>query len=234
MNKHLFVSATKGNGEDTAFKRWTSLVNLNGVDNIEFKQFTNNTKGLSQLYNEIIEKNKSKFDYIHFIHDDAFVYDNINYVIKEIEDSDYDISGVVGAGAIVIGYPSGWYDLALKSGKYNMISGHIEHKHMVTGLSQELIFGNQRFNSKAVVIDGVYMCVRMKNIGDWKFNEHYTFHHYDIASCIDAVRKCLKVGVVNLHLRHELQPKPLTIIDPVWIESDRIFRQEYGEQTLIW
>lgn len=229
MTKHLFISATKGNDEDTAFKHWTSLVNLNGVGNIEFKQFTNNTKGLSQLYNEIIEENKSEFDYIHFIHDDAFVYDNVNYIIKEIEDSNYDISGVAGAGAIVISYPSGWYELALKSGRLDLIVGHIEHKHMDTGRTEELNFSNTNFNRKTVIVDGVYMCVRMKNIGNWKFNEHYTFHHYDIASCIDAVRKGLKVGVVNLHLRHELQPKPLIIVDPVWIESDRIFRQEYGE-----
>lgn len=231
MNKHLFVSATKGNGEDTVFKRWISLVNLNSIENIEFKQFTNNTKGLSQLYNEIIEENKSEFDYIHFIHDDAFVYDNVNYIIKEIEDSDYDISGVAGAGAIVVSYPSGWYDLALKSGRLDLIVGHIEHKHMDTGRTEELNFSNTKFNHRTVVIDGVYMCVRMKNIGDWKFNEHYTFHHYDIASCIDAVRKGLKIGVVNLHLRHELQPKPLIIYNPVWIESDKKFRQEYTSQT---
>ena len=56
-------------------------------------------------------------------------------------------------------------------------------------------------------------------------NEKY----WRLEICIDAVRKGLKVGVVNLHLRHELQPKPLIIVDPVWIESDRIFRQEYGE-----
>ena len=234
MGKHLFVSATKGNGEDTAFKRWTSLVNLNGIENIEFKQFTNNTKGLSQLYNEIIETYKSDFDYIHFIHDDAFVYDNVNYIIKEIEDSNYDISGVAGAGAVVISYPSGWYDLALNSGRTDLIVGHIEHKHMDTGRTEELNFSNTKFNHRAVIVDGVYMCVRMKNIGNWRFNEHYMFHHYDIASCIDAVRKGLKVGVVNLHLRHELQPKPFTIVDPVWVESDRTFRQEYGEQTLIW
>ena len=73
----------------------------------------------------------------------------------------------------------------------------------------------------------------MKNIGNWRFNEHYTFHHYDIASCIDAVRKGLKVGVVNLHLRHELQPKPLIIYNPVWIESDKKFRQEYNSQTFM-
>ena len=87
MNKHLFISATKGNGEDTAFKHWTSLVNLNSVENIEFKQFINNTKGVSQLYNEIIEENKSEFDYIHFIHDDAFVYDNVNYIILKTRGS---------------------------------------------------------------------------------------------------------------------------------------------------
>ncbi len=56
MNKHLFVSATKGNGENTAFKRWTSLVNLNGVENIEFKQFTNNTANIILTINTYIFK----------------------------------------------------------------------------------------------------------------------------------------------------------------------------------
>ena len=34
------------------------------------------------MYNEIIEENKSNFDYIHFIHDDAFVYDTVNSDIR--------------------------------------------------------------------------------------------------------------------------------------------------------
>lgn len=52
MNKHLFVSATKGNGEDTAFKRWTSLVNLNGVENMNL----NNLSTIQKDYHNYIMK----------------------------------------------------------------------------------------------------------------------------------------------------------------------------------
>ena len=48
------------------------------------------------------------------------------------------------------------------------------------------------------------MAVNLKKIlkSGWKFNENFTFHHYDLASCIDANRLSLKVGVIPINVIH--------------------------------
>jgi hypothetical protein len=45
--------------------------------------------------------------------------------------------------------------------------------------------------ARVAILDGLFMSINTKRAKqvDWKFNENYNFHHYDIASCIDANKK---------------------------------------------
>lgn len=222
--KHIFISATSSIKEQTTIYRCYN-------ESLSFKQYDliiveNNKLGLSKLYNQIIEKYKSSFDYIHFIHDDAYIYDDIQILCNIIERNNYDISGIAGAGKINISYPSGWYDMASKV-KCPDIKGKIEHYYINEDKSSYLLFNKSQLHGKCVIVDGVYMCIKTTNLKEWKFNENYTFHHYDLASCLDAIKCGLSVGVVNIHLKHELVPKPIILHDPIWIESDRKFLAEY-------
>ena len=228
MKKHIFISATRHKKEETTiYKCHQRSISFNAFP---LEVIENNICGLSQLYNTILQKYKNEYDYIHFVHDDVWIYDDTGLLIQEIEQSNYDISGVAGAGRCKISYPSGWYDMAVKADPYQL-RGHIEHKLMDKQTSLELQFSKNNFNDRCVIVDGVYMCVKTTNLQNWKFNENYKFHHYDLASCIDAIHQNLKVGVVNLHLRHELRPRPAITADPIWIESDKKFREEYVKYT---
>lgn len=222
--KHIFISATSKLKEETSLYRCFS-------ESLSFKQYKlvfieNNTIGLSKLYNKCIQQYKDKYDYIHFVHDDVYIYDDISILCNTIEQGNYDISGVAGAGSIKISYPSGWYDMAAKAPTRD-IKGKIEHFYVDKNTSTYLLFNSNQLSGECVIVDGVYMCVKTSNLGEWKFNENYDFHHYDLASCIDAVRCGLCIGVVNIHIKHELVPKPISIHDPIWVESDKRFLAEY-------
>jgi hypothetical protein len=61
----------------------------------------------------------------------------------------------------------------------------------------------------------------------WKFNENYTFHHYDLASCIDANRQRLKIGVAPINVIHS-SPGLMSVNDAIWSKSNDQFLKEYG------
>lgn len=223
--KHLFVSATKDKKEDTLFYK---CHNINQSFN-KLKQIIieNNTNGLSEVYNKILKKYKNEYDYIHFVHDDVFIYDDMNVIENLLLNNDSDIYGVAGASKINISYPSLWHIM----GK-NHSFGSVEHKHntRIDNLNQpnhyNVIFGP--CIGDVVILDGVYLCVKTKNIKNWKFNENFEFHHYDIASCIDAFKNNLKLKVIPIHIRHEPD-----LYDPTknknWIESNNKFLKLYAK-----
>jgi hypothetical protein len=84
--------------------------------------------------------------------------------------------------------------------------------------------------SRVALIDGLFMAIHLPSILDkgWRFNENYTFHHYDLASCIDANRKGLKIGVYPIHVIHQ-SPGLLSMEDKLWKDSNQKFLQEYAQ-----
>ena len=83
--------------------------------------------------------------------------------------------------------------------------------------------------SRVALLDGLFISVNTKKIKEvnWKFNENYTFHHYDIASSIDANKKKLKLGVTPIWVIH----KSPGLLDPnssVFLNSQKKFIQEYS------
>jgi hypothetical protein len=62
---------------------------------------------------------------------------------------------------------------------------------------------------------------------NWKFNENYSFHHYDIASCIDANKKKLKLGVYPIWTIHK-SPGLLDPASKTFLENQEKFIEEYS------
>lgn len=222
--KHLFVSASKDIKENTLIYKCHQInKSFNKLEQIIIE---NNKLGLSKLYNNILNQYKNDYNFIHFIHDDVFIYDDMDVIEDLLINNPSDIYGIAGANKIKISNPSLWHLM----GSQNF--GCVEHKHNkiidqinVPRESYVVKFGPSI--GDVVIMDGVYMCIKTNNLKQWKFNENFNFHHYDIASCIDAFKIGLKLKIIPIHIRHEPDLyNPITNKD--WIESNKKFLELYA------
>lgn len=57
--------------------------------------------------------------------------------------------------------------------------------------------------ARCAVIDGLFIGIDLRKIGDVRFDEQFTFHFYDLDFCLSAAAAGLSIGVTNIHLQHE-------------------------------
>jgi hypothetical protein len=224
--KIAFYFATRGarERETLAYK---SLQRLKEKDsNIDILYNTNNTTGLSILYNSIIETHKTDYTHIVFIHDDVYV-DDLGVCEKlERAHTQFDIVGLAGGINPVIKEPALWHLMCggFQSGNLRGAVSHPCAKDQIMFTS----FGPTP--SRVAILDGLFLSVdtrKIKSVG-WKFNENYNFHHYDIASSIDANYKKLKLGVAPIWVLHN-SPGLLSFEDKNFRESQEKFIKEYSQ-----
>ena len=217
--KHAIVSCTRKNKETTVLFNCSQI--NSSLKNIDFYWFENNNQGLSKNYNEILKKYQSKYDFIHFVHDDVFIYDDFGVLEYILSQYNFDISGAAGSSRVIIKPPYMWHSMGKEGGMGIVEHGKIKQSHCS-------VFGNMF--EKAVIMDGLYMCVKTQNIKNWCFNEKFDYHFYDIASCIDAYKQNLTLGIIPIHLRHEcVLYNPLTNI--CWQKNMKIFEECYVRKT---
>jgi hypothetical protein len=187
--------------------------------------FTNNTDGLSQRYNEFIENNINDYDIITFVHDDVYIDDG--KIINKLESAheQYDIVGIAGGLNPTIRQPALWHIMCGGFGpNLRGFAGHYINNEQISITN----FGPTP--SRVAIIDGVFFSIKTKSIKEsgWKFNENYTFHHYDIASCIDANRLKLKIGVWPILLYH-MSPGLRDLNSTVFLQNQKKFIEEYSK-----
>lgn len=187
-----------------------------------------NTKGLPEVYNEKIEQYKNlDINYLVFCHDDVYIDDlklveKIMYAKKQLG---YDIVGLAGCLNPRLNNPALWHIMSEKKD----YRGQVAHPASKDS-SQTYMTAFGPTPSRVALIDGLFMAIHLPSILDkgWRFNENYTFHHYDLASCIDANRKGLKIGVYPIHVIHQ-SPGLLSMEDKLWKDSNQKFLQEYAQ-----
>lgn len=219
-----FCTKSKEAEETFAFK---SLSRIKNSTSWKFDIFydTNNKIGLSEKYNNTLKLHAGQFDNIVFIHDDVYI-DDLGVVSKlENAHQTFDIVGIAGGINPVIKQPALWH---LMCGGFHggNLRGAVAHK-----VNKDQI-GMTNFGptpSRVAIIDGLFISVKTECYlnKDWKFNENYRFHHYDIASCIDANNKKLKIGVVPIWVVHS-SPGLLSFEDINFVNSQEKFLEEYS------
>jgi len=220
-----FYFATRGaNAKTTA-----AYKSLSRIENIDIFYNTNNSKGLSSVYNSIIDTQSNNFDYIVFLHDDVFV-DDLNICEKLIKaHSQFDIVGLAGGVNPVIKAPALWHLMCGGFGGGNL-RGAVAHP---TGPETIAMTSFGVTPSRVVILDGLFLSLKIKSIksADWKFNENYTFHHYDIASSLDANAKKLKLGVAPIWVIHS-SPGLMDINNKIFTDSQEKFIREYSTKVV--
>lgn len=170
----------------------------------DFKIVTDNTRGLSEVYNDfIIENNKNKI--VLFIHDDVEIHDLM--LAEKLNQSPWDITGLAGGSNFRIAEQNLWHLCTEK----NTHSGFVSHPVVKFENNQIKKVSNQysvtNFGptpKRCLVVDGLFIAVNVEtalNV-DFKFDTRHKFHHYDLASCLLANDKKLKVGTYPINVVH--------------------------------
>ena len=159
-----------------------------------------NKTPLPVVYNRYLTpKYKKKYDIVVFAHDDVYIDDlklrgKLYGGLKQ-----FDIVGLAGCLNPVIKAPAMWH-LMSEPKDYRGFVGHA-HKQDVN-LIHMSAYGPSP--SRVMLVDGLFMAVNLETVlnTDWKFNENFSFHHYDLAASLDANYMKLKLGVIPIHAIH--------------------------------
>ena len=212
--------AAKENKQD--LKIYDSLRLLK--NEVKTKIHFNNKEPLPKIYNQYLNKDTLKnHDIVVFAHDDLYIDDLKLKGKLDLAANGLDIIGLAGCLNPKIQKPALWH---LMSDQKDW-RGHVAHTVDERGVMQMTVFGPTP--SRVAIIDGLFIAVKLKNVLDvgWKFNENFSFHHYDISSCIDANKLKLKVGVVPINVVHD-SPGLSDYNNTSYQESEKKFLQLYG------
>ena len=186
-----------------------------------------NSDGMPTVYNRKIQQYKDTgVEFLVCVHDDVYIDDLKLYEKLKMANTKlgYNIIGLAGGLNPRLTNPALWHIMTDK----HQQRGEVAHPAGDSNQTMTTAFGPTP--SRVAVIDGLFMAIHLPSVTktDWKFNENYMFHHYDIASSIDANRKNLRIGVYPIHVIHS-SPGLLSLHDKMWSDSNEKFLKEYHQ-----
>lgn len=188
-------------------------------NNFDFEIIYNNKTGLSKLYNSFIKKENTDKKIV-FVHDDVLIEDL--FLLEKLEDAfnSYDIIGLAGAKSCDLNSQiPAWH---LMSKREDFV-GEVSHSDMKR-------FWTNSYGitpSRSLIIDGLFIAVNVKKLleTNTKFDEDFTFHHYDITFCLNANKNKLKIGVYPIKATHYGLGD--SMMSQEWKESALKFQEKY-------
>jgi Glycosyltransferase like family len=220
------ICATKNSFED--FKKTNtgkSLMSLGSVTNAEIKIFTNNTRGLPDVYNQAIDEGYGSPTILVFIHDDVLVTDffwgdRIRNSLKS-----FDILGVVGNRRRFENQP-GWI---MKD-----LDGNIDSNENLSGcIGQGDFFPPKKLdyfgpsNLECKLLDGVFLAAPSEvfHTHGLRFDPQFKFHFYDMDFCRSAEKLGLKMGTCDISMVHQSYGQ----LNQEWRQSYDLYLKKWGQ-----
>lgn len=232
INNHklLIVSCTK----EADYENTLLYKSVNYIDPdrnwIDMKWITHNRAGLPSMYNQFLtEKYYQSYNIVAFVHDDVWIDDELIADKIEWAMMDYDIVGVAGCLNPKIQHPALWHTMSERKDHRGQ-AGHFVNQQKTKSFGEPCYMTSFGVTpSRVAVVDGVFVAVNLSNIltRRWKWNENFTFHHYDIASCIDANNLGLRIGVYPINIYHA-SPGLKSLEDTGWSASNKKFLELYA------
>lgn len=185
----------------------TSLEKIGKVlDGVEIHLYPSNKRGLTKIYNEVINKCRNDPSTLVFMHDDIYIYD-MNF-IDRIQKSahQYDMIGIAGSTIRNSCRPSWYYhsyDFETKefiTDDFTYLSGTVGHgKYDFFGVSY---YGPSEQHVK--LLDGLLMVAKSETFikNSVRFDEQFDFHMYDMDICRQFEEKKLTMGTYPFSVIH--------------------------------
>jgi hypothetical protein len=185
-----------------------------------------NKKGLSEVYNaKFREYSKSGYEFIIFCHDDVYI-DDANLIAKLDRARNTfgaELIGVAGGSRPSITSPTLWHRMCSRE----TWRGAVQHPSTDGSGFSTSVYGTTPANVD--LLDGLFLAVHTESAlrTGWSFNEAFSYHHYDLAACLDAKRHGMQMVVYPLNIVH-VSPGLGDLNDPSWLRSDAEFIRQYG------
>jgi hypothetical protein len=220
VNNYHFVVATPLSKED--FEKNSPIFLFFDKANIKSSTTViyNNKTPLTKIYNSfILEENRNKR--IIFVHDDVLIEDlffeeKINLAFEK-----YDIFGLAGTKKCILNKttPPAWHLMGNREDHVGEVSHSHDKKYWTS------VFGPS--DSRALIIDGLFIAINVAKLldTDTKFDERFSFHHYDITFCLNANKNKLKIGVFPLKAVHFGLGDSMNTQE--WNDSAKLFDEIY-------
>jgi hypothetical protein len=202
--KIKFVVATRQSSE----KFWSntatglSLVPFSNPD-IKVVIYPENTKGLSEIYNNEIEKSEYEPCLLVFAHDDLHVLDLFwpQQILNGL--SHFGIVGVAGNKRRVPFQPSwAFIDEKFTWDQPENLSGVVGHG---TSFPPSIISNFGPPFQEVKLLDGLFFAAFSETLikNHMRFDEKFKFHFYDMDFCRQAEIRGISMGTIPLSLIHE-------------------------------
>jgi hypothetical protein len=222
MSKLLIVTCTKAKTDKQFQQRpiFESLKKQYDVNSkVDFFVFTDNQRGLSECYNEILNNSEHQDKVVLFVHDDVVLEDLFLY--EKLTNSPYSITGLAGAKTF--------------DKRANMLAWHLsapkeDYVGEVTHVKSDSTVWTTVFGpttSRALILDGLFLSCKISDLKQksLEFDDDFKFHFYDIAFCLKANEKKVSCGVLPIRaIHHGLGDSMLT---PQWSEANIKFKEKY-------
>ena len=185
-----------------------------------------NKLGLAELYNQKIDQYLSDdFTFLVFCHDDVYLDDHqidTKLHLARVQFG-FDIVGLAGGSSPLVTSPTLWHLMCEKKTH----RGAVTHPTFDGSSLAMNVYGKSP--APVDIVDGLFIAVNVAAIKatGWRFNTNYRFHHYDIASCINAKRMGMRTGVYPIHVVHSSFGLKSSE-DSEWKRSEAAFLNEFG------
>jgi len=206
---------------------YTKLVDLFVVER--------NTKGLSKVYNKFLDKEYENH-IVCFMHDDVIIRDADFYRRLITAHEMGEVVGVAGATRIQLplrlDVPTSWVSLAREVTDQVMKihgAGSVIHQTADGKQLQTPFYG--LYPTKAKLIDGLFMSFNIKECleREFRFDERFTYHHYDLAASLRALKCGMEVVISDIILQHNSHGN---YNSKEWSDSHEKFVKYYKEFNL--
>lgn len=230
MSRLLIVSATRSKiDSETLLKRSITEQGLPYSTKFELS----NSQGLPKVYNRYVTEYTARFhEWVVFVHDDVWIDDPCIEEKLDIAHNQlgYDIIGVAGSQNPTIKHPALWHLMSEKQHLRGQAGHFVETSEKINETTPRWITSFGYTPSRVMLLDGVFIAVHLRSAikAGWRWNEDYDFHHYDLASCIDANTKKLKMGVYPINIYHASHGLK-SLDDSTWSRNNARFLKSYGQ-----
>lgn len=218
------ITATREKEEDfyTKTSLGRSLIAMQSIcKDWNLYLYYDNKEGLSKVYNCAIDTIDKSIPSI-FVHDDVSLQDV--FLEQKLKEAflHYSIVGVAG-GCLL---PRSKSNLA----ECKMIGAIGEHRN-----NSELVVVKfyESTETECNVIDGLFIAVDSNIFNNFniRFDERFTFNHYDIDFCRQAEVLNLKIGVCAIWVTHSCYSGDVKN-DPQYLESETTYRKKYTKEKI--